>query len=118
MNSLFRLFAFLAPSLPTAMAMAGAGTGLLLMFGGFVITRTNLQDYALGAYISHLFLGLFELSLLTNLVRRIMTPLCVVQTDRSAWVTSMKVRILDDAVCTRLCHGSLPLRLSQLRLSE
>lgn len=50
MNSLFRLFAFLAPSLPTAMAMAGAGTGLLLMFGGFVITRTNLQDYALGAY--------------------------------------------------------------------
>lgn len=50
MNSLFRFFAYIAPSLPTATSLAGAGTGLMLIFGGFVITRSNLQDYDLGAY--------------------------------------------------------------------
>lgn len=50
MNSLFRFFAYIAPSLPTATSLAGAGTGLMLVFGGFVITRSTLQDYDLGAY--------------------------------------------------------------------
>ena len=50
MNSLFRLFAYVAPTLPLSTSFAGAGTGLMLIFGGFIITKSNLQNYALGAY--------------------------------------------------------------------
>lgn len=57
MNAFFRYTAYALPSMPTAFAVSSAGTGVLLMFGGFVITLKVRVFYP-----SFDSLGLFYLS--------------------------------------------------------
>ena len=46
MSTIFRILAFLLPTPELAQAAAGSGTGVMLVFGGFLITYDHLYKYA------------------------------------------------------------------------
>lgn len=50
MNGLFRLYAYITPSQEFAGVLAGAGTGLMLIYGGFLIPYSKLPPHAYPFY--------------------------------------------------------------------